>query len=74
MFSSITQQYLDLQICLFYTPSFKMYMPTKSIKITGFKIMQKGPNCGRKSQFSEILTEQLNPRGLSLSFNAKIRT
>jgi len=24
--------------------------------------MYKGSNCGRKSQFSEILTEPLNPR------------
>ena len=29
VFSTITQQSLDLQICLFYTFSFKMYMPTK---------------------------------------------
>jgi len=29
VFSSITQQSLDLQICLVYTFSFKMYMPTK---------------------------------------------
>ena len=39
-----------------------MYMPTKNIKIKGYKIMQKGSNCDRKSQFSEILTEPLNPR------------
>ena len=25
--------------------------------------MEKGSNCDRKSQFSEILTEPLNPRG-----------
>ena len=29
--SSIIQQSLNLQICLFYTFSFKMYMPTKNI-------------------------------------------
>ena len=29
VFSTITQQSLDLQICLFHTFSFKMYMPTK---------------------------------------------
>ena len=63
--SSITQQFLNLQICLFYTFSFKMYMPTKKIfKIKGNKIMFKGSNCDRKSQFSEILTEPLNPRGV----------
>ena len=31
VFVYITQQSLNLQICLFYTSSFKMYMPTKSI-------------------------------------------
>ena len=66
--SSITQEFLNLQICLFYTFSFKMYMPTKKIfKIKGNKIMFKGSNCDRKSQFSEILTEPLNPRDLYLS-------
>ena len=28
--------------------------------------MQKGLNCDRKSQLSEILTEPLNPRGVEL--------
>ena len=37
-----------------------MYMPTKKIfKIKGYKIMLKGSNCDRKSQFSEILTEPI---------------
>ena len=31
VFLSIIQQSLNLQICLFYTYSFKMYMPTKII-------------------------------------------
>jgi len=40
VFSSITQQTLDLQICLFYTFLFKMYMPTKKIfMLKGYKIM-----------------------------------
>jgi len=57
LFSSITQQSLDLQICLFVTFSFKMYIPTKTFKIKGYKIMLKGPNSDRKSQFSQTLTE-----------------
>ena len=52
----------NLQICLFVTFSFKMYMPTKTFKIKGYKIMLKGPNSDRKSQFSQTLTETLNPR------------
>ena len=40
-----------------------MYMPTKKYFKKGKKIMYNGSTCDRKSQLSEILTEQLNPRG-----------
>ena len=45
MFWSIIQQPFNLQICLFYTLSLKMYIP----------------NCDWKSQPSGIFTEPLNP-------------
>ena len=62
VFSSIIQQSLNLQICLFYTFSFKMYMPTKNVSDKRLEYYAKGSNCDRKSQFSEILTKALNPR------------
>ena len=39
VFSSITQQSLVLQICLFYAFSFKMYMPKKIFMMKGYTIM-----------------------------------
>ena len=46
-----------------------MYMPKKLFKIKGYTIMLKGSNIDFKSQFSEILTEPLNPRApRSLNF------
>ena len=39
-----------------------MHMPTKKYLR---KIMFNGSNCDRKSQLTEILTEPLNPCGLS---------
>jgi len=61
MFLSITQQSLDLQICLFMLFHSDVYANKKVFKIKGYKIMKKGSYCDRNSQFSEILTEPLNP-------------
>ena len=38
-----------------------MYMPTKIYLKQGLQIVINGENCDRKSQFSQILTEPLNP-------------
>ena len=38
----------------------------------GYKIMQKGSNCDRKSQLSEILTEPLNPHDGTILILAQV--
>ena len=63
MFSSITQQHLDLEICLFILFHSKCICQAANKKVfkkKGYKIMYEGLNCDRKSQLSEILTEPLN--------------
>ena len=49
---------------MFYSFIQNIYTNKKIFQIKGYKIMQKGSNSDRKSQFSEILTEPLNPRDL----------
>jgi len=51
----------DLFVLYFFIQN--NYANKKIFIIKGYKIMYKGSNCDRKSQFSEILTEPLNPRG-----------
>ena len=47
---------------MFYSFIQNIYTNKKIFQIKGYKIMQKGSNSDRKSQFSEILP--LNPRVL----------
>ena len=49
----------DLFILYFYIQN--VYANKKVLKIKSYYV--KGSYCDRKSQFSEILTEPLNPRG-----------
>ena len=60
----------DLFILYFFIQN--VYANKKIFKIKGYKIMLKGSNCDRKSQFSEILTELLNPREMQSKLSLSI--
>ena len=60
VYNSTVFKFTDLFISYSFIQN--IYANKKLFQIKGYKNMQKGSNCDRKSHFSEILTEPLNPR------------